>query len=98
MSRRPQFYFLHSPGLVDRNKIPVPAFKPTQLLDELVDPVVARQRASVVLDHRDCDRFLSFAVEFVRVFLVVSALCCRGVDRNFSVSFTLVRQSWLLSL
>ena len=27
-----------------------------QLLDELVDPVLARQRACVLLDQRECDR------------------------------------------
>ena len=75
LSRRPQFFFLISPRLVDRNKIPVPVFlKLTQLLDELVDPAVACQRACDFLDHRDCDRFLMFPVESLRVVWVV-VLC-----------------------
>ena len=50
-----QFLIQCSPGLVDRDKLPLFVFDLAQLLDELVDTVVARQRARVFLDHRDCD-------------------------------------------
>ena len=48
--------------------------KPAQLLDELMDPVVASQRECVFLDHCDCDRFLMFVVDSLRVHWVV-VLC-----------------------
>ena len=56
LSCPPQFPLLRSPGLVDCDNVTVFVFEPAQLLDELVDPVVARERASVFLNHRDCDR------------------------------------------
>ena len=46
-------------------------FKRTQLLDELVDTAC---RLFFFLDHRDCDRFLMFVVESLRVVWVV-VLC-----------------------
>ena len=61
-----------SPSLIDRDKVRVPVVKLAQLLDELVDPVLACQRTCVFLDHRDFDRFLMF---------VVASLRC--VDRNW---------------
>ena len=39
--------FLCSPNLVDGDNVPVFVFALAQLLNELVDPVVARQRACV---------------------------------------------------
>ena len=61
----PPFLLLCSPGLVDRDKVPVFAFGIVQLLDELADPVVAFQRARAFLGHRDCDNVVFFWLNLV---------------------------------
>ena len=77
---------------VDRDRVPVSPFEIFQLLDELVDPVVACQRARAFLDHRDFDRFLKFAVESLRAVWFV--VLCVGVEcRGSSLSVVVALRS-----
>ena len=65
------FLFLCSPYLVDRDKVPVFVFELAKLLDELADPVGARQGACVFLDHLDCDHVIVVVfVSYLQLFRI----------------------------
>ena len=87
--------FLQVSSMVTESQCRV--FKVALLLDQLVDTVVACQRACVFLDRRDCDRFLMCVVQSLRVVWVVVlciescvvgrfglVLCCEA-DRHISM-------------
>ena len=81
----PQFFLMCSPGV----------FGLEQLLDELVNPVVACQRARVFLDHCDCDRVVVCCL--LLRWLESSWLCC-GAARHISIRCSVLSSSSYFTL
>ena len=79
------FFLLRSPGLVERDRVPVFVSELVQLLDELVDPVVGFQRARV---------FWTIVIAIVSWFLLLSHRVPGGWKEGRVLSLLVVVAVW----